>query len=92
MNYGPLLFLGAFFALAGSWFGFVLTPQFQLGQLQQTNTVPAGVPYPVARPGLAHQGLEVYRANHRRRRSWAACPNRCSKALPKRRLTPLPKS
>ena len=63
MNYGPLLFLAAFFALAGSWFGFVLTPQVQLGQLQQTNTVPAGVAYPVARPGLAHQGLEVYRAN-----------------------------
>jgi cbb3-type cytochrome oxidase cytochrome c subunit len=63
MNYGPLLFLAAFFALAGSWFGFVLTPQVQLGQLQQTNTVPAGATYPVARPGLAHQGLEVYRAN-----------------------------
>ncbi len=63
MNYGPLLFLAAFFALAGSWFGFVLTPQVQLGRLQQTNTVPAGVAYPVARPGLAHQGLEVYRAN-----------------------------
>jgi cbb3-type cytochrome oxidase cytochrome c subunit len=63
MNYGPLLFLAAFFALAGSWFGFVLTPQVQLGQLQQTNTVPAGATYPVARPGLAHQGIEVYRAN-----------------------------
>ncbi len=63
MNYGPLLFLAAFFALSGSWFGFVLTPQVQLGRLQQTNTVPAGATYPVARPGLAHQGLEVYRAN-----------------------------
>lgn len=63
MNHGPLVFLAAFFALAGSWFGFVLTPQVQLGQLQQTNTVPAGAVYPVARPGLAHQGLEVYRAN-----------------------------
>jgi cytochrome c oxidase cbb3-type subunit II len=63
MNYGPLVFLAAFFALAGSWFGFVLTPQVQLGQLQQTNTVPTGATYPVARPGLAHEGLEVYRAN-----------------------------
>lgn len=63
MNYGPLLFLAAFFALATSWFGFVLTPVVQLGQLQQTNTVPAGVTYPVGRPGLARQGLEVYRAN-----------------------------
>src|SRR6267378_237315 len=63
MNYGPLIFLAAFFALAGSWFGFVLTPQMQVGQLQQTNTVPDGVTYPVARPGLAKEGLDVYRAN-----------------------------
>jgi cbb3-type cytochrome oxidase cytochrome c subunit len=63
MNYGPLIFLAAFFALAGSWFGFVLTPQMQVGQLQQTNTVPENVIYPVARPGLAKEGLDVYRAN-----------------------------
>src|SRR5437660_1007432 len=63
MNYGPLLFLAAFFALAGSWFGFVLTPQMQVGHLQQTNTVPFGATYPVGRPGLARQGLDVYRAN-----------------------------
>jgi cbb3-type cytochrome oxidase cytochrome c subunit len=64
MNYGPLVFLAAFFALASSWCGFVLTPQLQIGRLQQTNTL-GGVAasYPVARPGLAHQGLEVYRAN-----------------------------
>jgi cbb3-type cytochrome oxidase cytochrome c subunit len=63
MNYGPLIFLAAFFALAGSWFGFVLTPQMQLGQLQQTNTVPDGITYPLARPGLSRDGLDVYRAN-----------------------------
>jgi cbb3-type cytochrome oxidase cytochrome c subunit len=64
MNYGPLVFLAAFFALASSWCGFVLTPQLQIGRLQQTNTLGAvAVPYPVARPGLAQQGLEVYRAN-----------------------------
>jgi cbb3-type cytochrome oxidase cytochrome c subunit len=63
MNYGPLLFLAAFFALAGSWFGFVLTPQLQLGRLQQTNSIPSGATYPVARPGLAREGLDVYRAN-----------------------------
>lgn len=63
MNYGPLIFLAAFLALAGSWFGFVLTPQMQVGQLQQTNAVPSGPAYPEARPGLAKQGLEVYRAN-----------------------------
>jgi len=63
MNHGPLIFLAGFFALATSWFGFVLTPQMQVGQLQQTNTVPSGATYPVARAGLARQGLEVYRAN-----------------------------
>jgi cbb3-type cytochrome oxidase cytochrome c subunit len=64
MNYGPLVFLAAFFALATSWCGFVLTPQLLIGRLQQTNTISgAAVTYPVARPGLACQGLEVYRAN-----------------------------
>ena len=63
MNYGPLIFLAAFFALAASWFGFVLTPQIQVGHLQQTNTIPDGVTYPVSRPGLAKEGIDVYRAN-----------------------------
>ena len=63
MNYGPLIVLAAFFALASSWFGFVLTPQMQVGQLQQTNAISGSVTYPVARPGLARQGLDVYRAN-----------------------------
>jgi len=63
VNYGPLIFLGAFFALATSWFGFVLKPQFQVGQLQGTNSVPGNNPYPSGRSGLASQGLEVYRAN-----------------------------
>jgi cbb3-type cytochrome oxidase cytochrome c subunit len=63
MNYGPLIFLAAFFALGASWFGLVLTPQMQVGRLQQTNTVPAHETYPVGRPGLAREGLEVYRAN-----------------------------
>jgi cbb3-type cytochrome oxidase cytochrome c subunit len=63
VNYGALIFLGAFFALAGSWFGFVLTPQLQVGQLQQTNTIASKATYPLQRAGLARQGLEVYRAN-----------------------------
>lgn len=63
MNYGPLVFLAAFFALAGSWFSFVLTPTIQVGRLDQTNTVPTEALYPVARPGFAREGLEVYRAN-----------------------------
>jgi cytochrome c oxidase cbb3-type subunit 2 len=64
MNYGPLVFLAVFFALASSWCGYVLAPQIQIGRLQQTNTVGgAAVTYPVARTGLAQQGMEVYRAN-----------------------------
>jgi cbb3-type cytochrome oxidase cytochrome c subunit len=63
MNHGPLIFLAAFLALASSWCGFVLAPQLQVGQLQQTNTLSGGATYPLARPGLAQQGLQVYRAN-----------------------------
>src|SRR5881296_1554937 len=63
MNYGPLIFLAAFFALASSWFGLVLTPQMQVGRLQQGTNASTGATYPLSRPGLAREGLEVYRAN-----------------------------
>jgi cbb3-type cytochrome oxidase cytochrome c subunit len=64
MNYGPLVFLAAFLALAASWFGLVLTPQIQIGrQQQETNTVNTAELYPTTRPGEANQGLQVYRAN-----------------------------
>jgi cbb3-type cytochrome oxidase cytochrome c subunit len=63
MNYGPVIFLFAFFAVATSWFGMVLTPYVQLGQMQTTNTVPDKATYPLARAGFAREGLEVYRAN-----------------------------
>jgi len=63
MNHGPFIFLAAFFALAASWFGFVLTPQMQVGQLGQTNTLVTSLTYPLARPGVAREGIDVYRAN-----------------------------
>jgi len=63
VNYGPIIFLAAFFALASSWFGLVLTPQMQLGRLQPTNSIPDKATYPVSRAGQATQGLDVYRAN-----------------------------
>ena len=63
MNHGPLIFFAAFLAMAASWFGLVLTPQMQIGHLQQTNTMGLPVTYPVARVGLAQEGLQVYRAN-----------------------------
>jgi len=63
MSRGPFIFLAAFFALTSSWFGLVLAPQIQLGRQVETKTVPTGDVYPQARPGLAAQGREVYRAN-----------------------------
>ena len=63
MNHGPLIFLGVFFALAMSWFGLVFEPQLQLGNAQPaTNVVNSTELYPQRRPGLAKQGLDVYRS------------------------------
>ena len=65
MNQGPIIFLAAFVALASSWFGLVLRPAVQLGRMDQmdpTNTLDK-VSYPAGRPGLAREGLDVYRAN-----------------------------
>jgi cbb3-type cytochrome oxidase cytochrome c subunit len=63
MKYGPLVFLAAFLALSASWCGFVLTPQIQLGRaIQETNSVVTSDLYPSGRPGLARQGLDVYRS------------------------------
>src|SRR5579859_4707470 len=63
MKYGPFIFLAALLAMALSWTGFVLVPQLQVGQLPQTNSVPGNALYPLARLGLAREGLDVYRAN-----------------------------
>ena len=62
MKSSSTVFLAAFLALAASWAGFVLAPQIQLGRADQAKTIPAGDKYPVARPGLAAQGAEVYRS------------------------------
>lgn len=63
MNYGALIFLVGFIGLAGSWFGLVLGPQLQLGR-QSVAKVTGGTDlYPSRRPGMAEQGLQVYRAN-----------------------------
>lgn len=63
MKSAALVFLAAFIALASSWSGFVLAPQLQLGLAVQTNVLGSTALYPLARPGLARQGAEVYRAN-----------------------------
>jgi cytochrome c oxidase cbb3-type subunit 2 len=63
MNAGPLIFLASFFALATSWFGFVLMPQLQIGRQQPVELADTGQAYPPMRPGEARQGEQVYRAN-----------------------------
>lgn len=64
MNRGAVVFFAVFLALGISWFGFVLVPQVQVGRAGQgTNMVNTAEMYPLGRPGLARQGLEVYRAN-----------------------------
>ena len=63
MNHGPLIFLGVLAALVTSWFGMIVQPQLQLGRaVPGTNMVEPSVLYPQARPGMAQQGLEVYRS------------------------------
>jgi cbb3-type cytochrome oxidase cytochrome c subunit len=62
MKYGPIIGAGAMFSLACSWAALVMAPQLQLGAL-----APAPIPnttdvHPATRPGLAAQGVEVYRS------------------------------
>ena len=63
MKNGFWIFLAVFVALGGSWCGFVLAPELQLGGAKQTTTLNSSDVYPVGRPGEANQGLSVYRAN-----------------------------
>jgi cytochrome c oxidase cbb3-type subunit 2 len=60
---GVLIFLAVFVALGGSWCGFVLAPELQLGGAKQTTILNTSEVYPVGRPGEVTQGLSVYRAN-----------------------------
>ena len=63
MKNGFLVFLASLIALGGSWCGFVLAPVLQLGGGKQTTILNSTDLYPVGRPGMANQGLQVYRAN-----------------------------
>jgi cytochrome c oxidase cbb3-type subunit 2 len=63
MKNGALIFLIAFLALGGSWCGFVLAPQLQLGGMKQTTILNSSEVYSVGRPGEASLGLQAYRAN-----------------------------
>jgi cytochrome c oxidase cbb3-type subunit II len=63
MKYAPILFGGILACVGASWWGTVALPVRQLASLRPFNsTNDAGVisQYPVARPGSAAQGREVY--------------------------------
>ena len=62
MNSGPLLFLGIFLSMAGSFWGLILLPQIQIGRQQPITLEATGAIYPVPRAGEAQQGAEVYRS------------------------------
>lgn len=60
MNRAPLIFFGVFAAIALSWAGLVLAPQFQIGGQEQKFIEGTETLYPTRRPGLAQQGQEIY--------------------------------
>jgi len=60
MRSSAIVFLAAFIALSASWAGFVLAPQLQLGRAPLEKSLGTESLYPVAPPGLAAQGAEVY--------------------------------
>ena len=62
MNNPPLIFLGLLVAFLASFGGLVLGPQMQIGRQVAVPDKFTGVPYPVARPGSAAKGKEVYRS------------------------------
>jgi cbb3-type cytochrome oxidase cytochrome c subunit len=57
------IFIAAGLALGGSWCGFVLAPELQLGGARQTTILNSTDTYPLQRTGDATLGLQVYRAN-----------------------------
>jgi cbb3-type cytochrome oxidase cytochrome c subunit len=63
MKNGFWIFLVVGIALGGSWCGFVLAPELQLGGAKQTTILNSAEVYPIGRSGEANQGLSVYRAN-----------------------------
>ncbi len=62
MNRGPLLFIGAFFALSLSWFAMILSPQLQIGSQNPADALDLGYRHPAPAPGDAQAGLQVYRS------------------------------
>jgi len=65
MNQGPLLFFGVLATFSASWYGLVVAPRLQLGDLSPqgiTNDIGVVTYVPAERAGAARQGAEIYRA------------------------------
>jgi len=65
MNQGPLLFFGVLATLSASWYGLVIAPRLQLGELAPlatTNDIGVVTYLPTEREGLARQGADIYRS------------------------------
>lgn len=62
MNFGPILYLGAFLSMALSFWGLVLSPQLQLGRQELREIQGKTDFYPYGRMGLAKAGADVYRS------------------------------
>ena len=65
MKQAPLFFLGALATLSASWYGLVVAPRLQLGDLvpyPTTNETGTITYAPSDRSGAAHQGAEIYRS------------------------------
>ena len=62
MNNGPLLFSGILATLASSFWGLLIVSNSQIGSQQPVLIEATGELYPTARPGLAQEGAQVYRA------------------------------
>jgi cytochrome c oxidase cbb3-type subunit 2 len=63
VNSLPRLFLGILAAFAFAWWGLVMVPYLQLGNLQPEVNEDEGTIAPMQRPGLADYGARVYAAN-----------------------------
>jgi cytochrome c oxidase cbb3-type subunit 2 len=59
----PTLFAGIFATFAASWFGIVMVPQAQIGNLQPQVDQENNEFYPVDIGGIAERGRQVYAAN-----------------------------
>jgi len=62
MKHGPLIVVGLLVAAASSWSAIILGPVIQWNDLQPFKDETTGALYPARRPGLAEQGLEVFRS------------------------------